>query len=1001
MTEDQDQSHAIEFKYKAFISYSHRDAAWGDWLHQALERYRVPKKLVGTKGRTGAVPASLFPIFRDREELASSADLPEQIKQALEQSARLVVICSPQSATSRWVNEEILTFKRLGREDQVLAIIVEGEPNAGDKPNVSQALECFPRALRFRLAPDGQPGTVRTEPIAADAREQGDGRDDAIIKLTAGILGVDLNRLKQREVEARHVRLRVQIATVGAIAATFFGVVVYFLLGQTWDANADQFFTEARGDLSQRDFARAEIAAAKSLTYRDRVATRELLLTARLGGTRLITDSAGLSASTMNFFSRDGRFVATVMQASKTQAVTVIVSSPADHKELWHISLPASAERADSIAVDEANKSGLRLAIAWTEKSGSVFRAGIWRLMAGIPAVSFYELATEGAEGHHSKRIPSMAFSPVAPWIVTSGEDGKLCLWDLEPKKPKLVWEQAETHDPNVHGIAFNRDGSLLGSGGGDYVAKIWEFALMRGADYNPEEPYKEHHIDPKYELKGHSDSVFAVAFSPDDQKIATGGYDRTVRIWDLTVTQKGKPLTVATLSGHTGTILSLSFSDDGKLLSSGASDGGVGLWDATAGRLLNRFRPDSGAVRSVTSTGFEGGIFIGGVTGWSVWGVNGSSLVARLWHGGSPIGVLAFDPTGRYLAGAGNDDGGRVRIWDQSNHLFSILDPRSDGDSINALAFSPDGTWIAAGGDNRILHIWSRQKNAWSKYTIAGKQPEHGGSIWGLCFDPKGRWVATANQRPNVQIKLWRLPDWSLLTETAKGELHEDSIYSLICDRDGQLLITGDSKAQVTVRKVTDFSAISAVQNVTQGELNVWSMAAVDPMHAILSGNSDGKVRLWRPDHKDWISDRPFEKNPLETSFEDAVVNPTINSVTYDRSRGWVAAGGVGSSIEIYDIKDLRRLRSLRGTDGTIWWVTFDPQGTRLAYGGLDGIVRVVDLEQMGRLDKADAAELYKESQRSTGLTVDDVGRIVEERARELSRPTLIQWFFQLFRLT
>src|SRR5262245_35929399 len=145
MTGDHGHAPEIEFKYKAFISYSHRDAHWGDWLHRALERYRVPKKLVRTRGRAGAVPTSLFPIFRDREELASSADLPEQIKQALEQSAHLVVICSPHSATSRWVNEEILAYKRLGREDQVLAIIVEGEPNTADEPSV-QALECFPRA---------------------------------------------------------------------------------------------------------------------------------------------------------------------------------------------------------------------------------------------------------------------------------------------------------------------------------------------------------------------------------------------------------------------------------------------------------------------------------------------------------------------------------------------------------------------------------------------------------------------------------------------------------------------------------------------------------------------------------------------------------------------------------------------------------------------------------------------------------------------------------------
>jgi hypothetical protein len=83
------------FKYRAFISYSHADRAWGDWLHRALESYRIPKRLTGVQGREGPVPAKLFPIFRDREELASSPNLSDQIRQALEQSAYLVIICSP------------------------------------------------------------------------------------------------------------------------------------------------------------------------------------------------------------------------------------------------------------------------------------------------------------------------------------------------------------------------------------------------------------------------------------------------------------------------------------------------------------------------------------------------------------------------------------------------------------------------------------------------------------------------------------------------------------------------------------------------------------------------------------------------------------------------------------------------------------------------------------------------------------------------------------------
>lgn len=134
-------------KYWAFLSYSHTDAKWGDWLHKALETYRVPRRLIGKESRDGKIPARLFPIFRDREELPVSADLGSNINEALRESRYLIVICSPRAAQSRWVGEEIKTFKKLGREDRILALIIDGEPNASDgKPDFGSEDGMFPRA---------------------------------------------------------------------------------------------------------------------------------------------------------------------------------------------------------------------------------------------------------------------------------------------------------------------------------------------------------------------------------------------------------------------------------------------------------------------------------------------------------------------------------------------------------------------------------------------------------------------------------------------------------------------------------------------------------------------------------------------------------------------------------------------------------------------------------------------------------------------------------------
>src|ERR1700719_4763317 len=193
-------------KYRAFISYSHADSRWASWLHASLEKYRPPKPLIGTVTERGAVPKRLAPIFRDRDELASATDLGTLINVALADSDCLGVILSPPAAKSKWINEEILAFKRLGREDRIFCLIVGGEPNASDMPGREHE-ECFPPALRFRLGADGNLSPVRTEPIAADARAGKDGRHNAKLKLIAGVLGLDFDSLRRREQQRRNRRL--------------------------------------------------------------------------------------------------------------------------------------------------------------------------------------------------------------------------------------------------------------------------------------------------------------------------------------------------------------------------------------------------------------------------------------------------------------------------------------------------------------------------------------------------------------------------------------------------------------------------------------------------------------------------------------------------------------------------------------------------------------------------------------------------------------------------
>lgn len=188
-------------RYRAFISYSHKDARHASWLQRALEAYRLPKHLVGRQTARGVVPPRLGQVFRDRNDLPVAPDLRTQLTQELTHSANLIVVCSPAAVKSEWVNQEILSYKRLHGNARVFALIVEGEPFAS--LNGFDELECLPAALRLQANPDGSLSDRPAEPLACDLRHAADGKRMALLKLIAGMLGLGLDELVRRDHQRR------------------------------------------------------------------------------------------------------------------------------------------------------------------------------------------------------------------------------------------------------------------------------------------------------------------------------------------------------------------------------------------------------------------------------------------------------------------------------------------------------------------------------------------------------------------------------------------------------------------------------------------------------------------------------------------------------------------------------------------------------------------------------------------------------------------------------
>ena len=223
--------------YFAFLSYSHADQQVAEWLHEALESFRVPKRLVGQLTENGPIPRRLTPVFRDRGELAASDDLGEEIEEALAGSRFMIVLCSPEAVASRWTNAEIAAFKRLHPDGCIFAAIIGGEPFASEVPG-RESEECFPPALLEKYDRRGRPTGKRAEPIAADLRVEGDGKQLGLMKIIAGMLGVGLDDLVQREGQRRQRRMQAIVAA--SLAGMIFASGLSFVSIQSRDAARDQ-----------------------------------------------------------------------------------------------------------------------------------------------------------------------------------------------------------------------------------------------------------------------------------------------------------------------------------------------------------------------------------------------------------------------------------------------------------------------------------------------------------------------------------------------------------------------------------------------------------------------------------------------------------------------------------------------------------------------------------------------------------------------------------------
>ena len=317
------------FRYWAFISYSHQDHAWGRWLARALETYRIPQRLVGQPIVAGTIPARLTPVFRDRDELPTATDLDRTVAEALRQSWCLIVICSPASAQSRWVNEEVREFQRLGGGERIHCLIVDGG-NSGATP-----APCFPPALSERPWSSAAPG----EPIAADARRSGDGKAAARMKLIAGILGISYDKLVQRD-HQRGYRRMAMIAAAAVLALAVLTTFTIITITSRRDAEAQRSHAEGLVEFMLGDL-RTRLAPEGRLATLDAVGKEALGYYAAQDPAMLDADALARRARALlligEVYDQRGRLddALKVFREAATSTAELLLRAPDDAKRIF------------------------------------------------------------------------------------------------------------------------------------------------------------------------------------------------------------------------------------------------------------------------------------------------------------------------------------------------------------------------------------------------------------------------------------------------------------------------------------------------------------------------------------------------------------------------------------------------------------------------------------------------------------------------------------------
>lgn len=873
--------------YFAFISYQRKDEEWADWLRNKLEHYRLPSSV---RKKDASLPKEIRPIFRDALELAGGV-LAKEIETALQNSKFLIVICSPNSAKSPWVNKEIQTFIELGREDRIIPFIIDGTPSSDNEDT-----ECFPPALRSLKG--------EKELLGININELS--RDAASIKVVARMFGLKFDTLWQRY-EREKKRKRWMIVG-GALLFAFvsLGIGGYIARqNRELDTKNKEVIAERDRANSERDRAnserdRAESANASLLLANDSIKRQYTLIEQQRNEIAIERDNV----KSANY----------AMQVNLSRILAKEASKLVDEGDSYLARLVALQ--------------ALPPPLPYTKEAEAALRK----------ASNYNSAILEG----HTSYVYSVGFNKDGRYLLSSSWDGTIRFWNAATGKELTEQRMNNIHNGNIRVAAYSEDEKLMVSASDDRTLKIWRtdnhnrVKTLRGhtgwinsASFSPD---GKHLISSDSETivwdldnynEGDSVTVYpgiSGCYSPNGHYFATFKRhykDNSIFIWDAI---NGTLVNELKMAGSSSG--SISFSPDSKRIVS-SSKKGIIIWDVQKADSLFEIASEE-SVSHVTYS--PNGLLIAASASdytVKVWNAeNGRLFRVFKGHRGN-VDCITFSPDSKRIVSSSDDR--TIRIWDIYNNYcvqpsFQAHSESKIVNSIEAMAFSPNGDLLVSSTNNGIK-LWNVSEDGnLSLFKVLNKYIKN---VSDVCFSLDGNYLYSTSDSIIIMRNIQNI---SIRTV---GK-HSKQVNSISLTPDGKSLLScSDDKRVILWNLETDTSreyapypgAVYFVDISPNGKLAVSSYSP--------ERKSEGmKIRIWN------IEDG---KTILEKAGNRGCFSPDGKYIAY--------VSAENHTVKILNISSLRVIAECKGHTDFIRHIAFTHNGRNIISTSKDGFTKVWDV--------------------------------------------------------